>query len=63
MASDGKGVRKMRAALCAKCGDSGEMSVFVRSKGLVAGMRYVPCPKNCQAAQRKKEGRDAKTTR
>lgn len=63
MSSDGKGVRKLRARLCAKCGDSGEMHVFVRSKGRVAGYRVVPCPKNCQAAQRKKGERDAKTIR
>lgn len=63
MSSDGKGVRKMRAPLCAKCGDSGEMTEWSRSKGRVTTARYVPCPKNCQAAQRKKEAANAKAIR
>ena len=63
MSSDGKGVRKLRAPLCAKCGDSGEMTEWSRSKGRVTTAHYVPCPKNCLAAQRKKGERDAKTIR
>lgn len=61
MSSDGKGTRKLRLRLCAKCGDRGEMNVFIRSKGRVSGYRVVPCPKNCQAAQRKQAAANAKT--